>query len=278
MRDCAGGRACGFVACEKWGSTTVQFAHPWHVDSPERCFFYHKTTLPGLGEVGGSWDLRDCIDAYLGNIDFSGKRVLDVGAASGFLTFSMEQRGADVVSYDLDDGANWDIVPHYRLSIEEMAKEKAVHSDALLRLKRAYWLAHRLHGSKAKAFYGPVYDMPEQLGAFDIVMYGMIITHLRDPFQGLYMGARLCRDTLVVSSMFPEHDASIATWLPQPNNTDSIHMTGWWTPSIALVKQWLGVLGFDVVKIVESYPQVQASDFNGGKRKCQTLVARRKSR
>jgi len=32
--------------------------------------------VPGLGQVGGAWDLRDCIKAYLGNYDFNGKRVL----------------------------------------------------------------------------------------------------------------------------------------------------------------------------------------------------------
>jgi predicted nicotinamide N-methyase len=38
------------------------------------------------------------VDPYLGNFDFVGKRVLDVGAASGFLTFEMEKRGAEVVA------------------------------------------------------------------------------------------------------------------------------------------------------------------------------------
>ncbi len=67
--------------------------------------------IPGAGEVKGHWDLRDCIKPYLGDYDFKGKRVLDVGAASGFLTFSMEKQGADVVSFDMASGAQWDVVP-----------------------------------------------------------------------------------------------------------------------------------------------------------------------
>ena len=87
---------------------------PWTVERPEGARFYHRMTLPEIGEVDGYWDLRDCTDAYLGNYNFQGKRVLDVGAASGFLSFAMEERGAEVVSFDIDDGANWDIVPNFQ--------------------------------------------------------------------------------------------------------------------------------------------------------------------
>ena len=52
--------------------------------------------LPGLKKVGKGWDLRKTIDAYLGHFDFRGKRALDVGTASGFLTFEMERRGSGV--------------------------------------------------------------------------------------------------------------------------------------------------------------------------------------
>jgi hypothetical protein len=49
----------------------------------EECYFYHHMDLPGVGEVGSGWDLRPTVDAYLGNLDFRGKRVLDVGAQAG---------------------------------------------------------------------------------------------------------------------------------------------------------------------------------------------------
>ena len=67
--------------------------------------------LPGFGEVGKGWDLRKTIDDYLGHFDFRGKRVLDVGTASGFLTFEMEKRGAEVVSFDMASRAQWQLVP-----------------------------------------------------------------------------------------------------------------------------------------------------------------------
>ena len=55
--------------------------------------------------------LRKTIDDYLGNFDFRGKRVLDVGTATGFLSFEMEKRGAEVVSFDMASRAQWQLVP-----------------------------------------------------------------------------------------------------------------------------------------------------------------------
>ncbi len=77
----------------------------------DECFFYHHMDLPGVGEVGKGWDLRETIDDYLGHFDFRGKRVLDVGTASGFLTFEMEKRGAEVVSFDMASRTQRQLVP-----------------------------------------------------------------------------------------------------------------------------------------------------------------------
>jgi hypothetical protein len=87
------------------------YASPPAIENLADCYFYHSTDIPGHGFVRGEWDLRPGIDAYLGHFDFRGKRVLDIGAASGFLSFHMEKRGADVVSYDLSEKGAWDIVP-----------------------------------------------------------------------------------------------------------------------------------------------------------------------
>ena len=87
-----------------------------HVSPPQGlcladCDFYHSMSIPGVGEIVGLWDLRETVDDYLGRIDFAGKRVLEIGPASGFLTIEMERRGADVVAVELPDGVGWDFVP-----------------------------------------------------------------------------------------------------------------------------------------------------------------------
>jgi len=75
--------------------------------------------LPQIGLVHGNFDLRASIDEYLGPIEFAGQRVLEIGPASGFLTFAMEQRGAELVSVELPEDIPWDYVPYYHPLLDE---------------------------------------------------------------------------------------------------------------------------------------------------------------
>jgi len=245
---------------------------PWLVEALSECNFYHKIDLPGLGEVGGDWDIRGCAGAYLGNHDFSGKRVLDVGTASGFLTFEMEKRGAQVVSFDMDDGEKWDVVPHYKIQ-SDLPRIRNGLKHASRRLKNGYWLAHRLLGSKARVSYGNVYAMDDRLGQFDVVYYGMIIGHLRDVFQALYQGALRCRETMIVTSVLEKDEKPRATFTPHIDHPDRIY--AWWAMTTGAVSSMLNVLGFKTVDIVESNPLVDVRGHNKGPWKCQTVVANR---
>ena len=67
--------------------------------------------IPNHGKVEGDWDLRDGMINYLGNIDLQGATVLELGPASGFLTFEMELRGAQVTALEVLDDPGWDFVP-----------------------------------------------------------------------------------------------------------------------------------------------------------------------
>jgi hypothetical protein len=83
------------------------FAQPPDGVKFEDCDFYHTVEIPGRGVVHGQWDLRKHVDDYLGGYCFVGKRVLEIGPASGFLTFEMERRGADVVASKVPDEPGW---------------------------------------------------------------------------------------------------------------------------------------------------------------------------
>lgn len=229
---------------------TFQFAQPMNVADTTGCYFYHSMDVPGFGLQPGGWDLRQCAHQYLGNIDFKGKRALDMGAASGFLTFEMEKRGASVVSYDLNAGGDWDIVPHYRLrgQFKKMRADLDKSADAY---KRAYWLAHRVLNSKAQAFYGDVYHLPNELGEFDVSFFGMIFPHLQDPFQALYQGARLSKDAVVITGSFSKTERAEMTFRPSADDTSTFSIKGWWVLSIGCLRNMLGVLGFKIIDVVE---------------------------
>lgn len=116
------------------------YATPRHVIDKDQAIFYHTIDLPGE-TIRGQWDLRDSIDDYLGHVDVRGKRVLDVSTAGGFLTFALEARGAEVVSFDMASGSQWDIVPHTHPDFDVAERRRDVLTEAD-RVKAGYWYAH----------------------------------------------------------------------------------------------------------------------------------------
>ena len=115
---------------ETLDADSTGYATPWHVDGPEQCLFYHSMDLPGMGTQIGAWDLRNCTDSYLGYQDVRDRRVVDVGAASGFLSFEMEKRGASVVAFDVSlDVQEFaaDIIPrHDTVAVSGPTKEQVL--------------------------------------------------------------------------------------------------------------------------------------------------------
>ena len=115
------------------------YAAPKLVASLDECDFYHVMDIPGHGVVGEEWDLRQTASQYLGDVNFKGKRVLELGTASGFLCFHMEKEGAEVVAYDLSVDHPWDFPPLSQYDYESHVESYREHTN---RLNNAYWLAH----------------------------------------------------------------------------------------------------------------------------------------
>jgi SAM-dependent methyltransferase len=176
------------------------FAPPRVVTRPEDCFFYHTIDAPGYGTIPGEWDLRGHVDGYLGGTDLRGKRVLELGTASGFLCAEMERRGAEVVAFDLSDEHDGDLVPFARRPDPRAVADRR---GFVRRLNNGWWLVHRAFRSSARLVYGSVYDVPEAVGEVDVATFGSILMHLRDPFLALASAARLTREAVVVT----EHTA-----------------------------------------------------------------------
>ena len=249
----------------------VEYVTPLYVENPSECFFYHVMEMPGIGVVGDQWDLRATIDDYLGHFNFNNKCALDVGTASGFLTFEMEKRGASVVSVDLESGDQWDIVPFVKEDYD-LKQEIANRKGNLTQLKNGYWLAHRLLGSKARVYYGNIYELPKELGQFDVVVLGAILLHLRDPFKALQSACQLCNDTVIVTDIYYHSEAPTMLFVPDwdklaPRDT-------WWMISESCMHQMLRTLGFPYVTITQKehsilhHPTLKSI-------KCSTYVGRR---
>jgi SAM-dependent methyltransferase len=228
------------------------FAAPRFVASVDDCFFYHTMELPGLGVVRGQWDLRGRFDDYTGGVPVAGKSVLDVGTATGFLSFEAEKKGASsVVSFDLSDPRQQMFIPFkdkpYYCDYERFMAD---HAHEIERWKNGYWLCHRLLNSKAEVFYGDIFRLPPALGQFEVVIAGAVLEHLNDQITALASLARLTRETMVIVTPVLETEERIARLEPTADNPD--YDFTWWRYSIGAYREILRILGFRIDRISES--------------------------
>jgi len=263
------------------------YAETRSVSDLEACVFYHTMDLPGVGLVKGAWDLRAGAEDYLGGVNFSGKRALDVGTASGFLSWEMERRGAEVVAYDLSEQSqSWDLVPFGGAPDPTFAAER---SAGLGRLNNGWWLAHAALGSSAKVVYGSVYEMPPSIGQVQVAVFGAILLHLRDPFLALQRALFLTSEEVVITEpagraarvlgrlprrahlrlLSDPHLPPTVGFLPDPKT--GLPNETWWTLPPWTVARMLGVLGFDVTRV-----KFHSQTYEGRPCPMYTLVGRRR--
>jgi SAM-dependent methyltransferase len=227
------------------------YVTPLEVDATSDYTFYHVLDLPGHGTTEGEWDLRGHEAEYLGNVDLTGKRVLEIGPASGGLTFFMEKQGADVVAFDIAPDQDNDQVPYAGSDRAQLAAMFKKHISAV---NRGWWLAHHLLGSHAKLALGTVYELPLALGQFDVVTFNAVLLHLRDPFLALQRGLEMTTETVIVTDVFSGADSwrsrvlrrlapAHLTFLPDAKTGQP--QAAFWSLSPEIVQRMIGVLGFE---------------------------------
>ncbi len=225
------------------------YAAPRTVTDLANCYFYHTMDVPGHGLVSGEWDLRAGVDAYLGGVDLHGRRVLEIGTASGFLCFAMERRGADVVAFDLAPEQTPDLVPSPGVDPEQRGRD---HRQHLHKLTNAFWLCHRAFASRARVVHSNVYAVPESIGPVDVTTFGCVLLHLRDPFLALSSALRLTRQTAIVTEPVVIR-SRLKRWLRRllgpamlffPRGRPGEPETTWWILEPELIATFLRLLGF----------------------------------
>ena len=156
---------------------------------------------------------------------------------------------------------------HPEFDPECLVNELETH---ITRIKNAYWYVHRILKSKAKVYYGDIYNIPEQLGPFDVVMFGMVLPHLRDPFFALQSASRLSREWIIITQQAMNKSEPVMLFMPDCE-TRSDPIT-WWLMSDDCISRMLGVLGFKITSISRAnhYCFVRKR-----KEECTTYIARR---
>jgi O-methyltransferase len=214
------------------------------------CRFYHSVELPGGEVIAGPWDLRGREHEYLGNVDLGGRRVLELGPATGALTYYMERAGADVVSFDVGYDVSIDL--HPAPGNVDTRKLRLDHAQMIGETQNSWWYLHREYASKARMVYGDIYALPGDLGEYDVSVFAAILLHLRSPVAALEQAARHTRDTIIVTEPWAfgresMHD-NIMKIFPFG---ESGRWTLWWSISAGAVVQMLDAMGFRNVRVVE---------------------------
>ncbi len=153
----------------------------------------------------------------LDDIDFRGKKVLDIGCWDGLWSFEAERRGA----------------------AEVYATDFVRHRPH--RGQPTFRLAQKILGSKAR--YIPdlsVYDV-ERLGIrdFDVVLFCGVYYHLKHPLLALTRLRRVIRDgglILVEGETIPS-DRNIAEFYYHESYKNDV--SNWWIPSIRCLREWV---------------------------------------
>jgi SAM-dependent methyltransferase len=210
------------------------------------CHFYHCMDIPGVGPVQGDWDLRGRVDDYLGGVDLKGKRVLEVGPASGFLTFEMEQRGASVVCIELDPAIEWDHLPDVGADQAFRASRQRI----LERMRNGFWFAHEHFQSDAQVHYGHATALPDALGHFDVAVLASVLLHLRDPLRVVESCARLTDSIVVADIHCPEMDGTSSMRFRRSREPDT--KDTWWDIAPDLLVDFLKTLGVTQSQISHS--------------------------
>src|ERR1700730_9504353 len=220
------------------GTNEVKIAAPLDVLSVDDCYFYHVVDLPGHGVIDtlSSWDLRGRFTDYLGGFDIRGKSLLDVGVASGFISFEAERMGArEVYGFDVDGPERFNLVPYSEIPSES---PRSFYEKLL----RSYWFSHNAYGSSAKMIYGDIYKMAEQVPHVDVVLLAQILVHLERPLQAIAQAALAAKETLIIVDGSFEDERPLAVFI----GGDGAYFN-WYHHSVGFYRKFLPIVGFELI-------------------------------
>ena len=210
--------------------------------------WYHTLELPGGVVTPGWFDLR----RHVGRLpwpDVQGERCLDVGTYDGFYAFELERRGAaEVVATDIADHRDWDwpaaMRAHGGEALAALAGQKG----------RGFEIAKNALGSSVEKREINVYDLStEEVGAFDVVVCGDLLLHLRDPVRALEAMRSVCRGWFL---SVEQVSLGLTVRFPRRPTADLVFdetLCQWWVVNVAGHRRLVQSAGFQVVKTSPLY-------------------------
>lgn len=204
----------------------------------KKTWHYHTMKDRDGSEIWkGQYDLYALWENFGIPNDLHGQSILDIGTATGFFAFECERLGASpVVATELPDITSWD-------------SRKGVDYDGV-NIPAAnsvdFWDVHSRLASAVELFSSNISDPPtHSMGQYDWVIFGSLMTHVRDIMLALTNVHTLTRGRAVVISSYLPGDSNPCLHLIQTDRPFD-----WWVPTKPLVPLMLKAAGFS--RIVET--------------------------
>jgi hypothetical protein len=221
-----------------------------YVGNEADCLFYHTMDLADGRTLKGAIDLRGTEDAHLGNSDISGKRVLEFGGASGWLTSYIARSAREVVTLDMPIGREELSAPFAAFS---SANGLAGVRETQERIRRGWWLVKDHTGHLGKKVYGDLHNPPIDLGRFDVSVLPSTLMYVPVPLLVVQAAARVTEECIVITepviSSLPQAGEGlgpVALFAPNIGTDQPGH---WWRHSAAAISRMLMVAGFGNVSM-----------------------------
>lgn len=250
---------------------------PWALPEREDCFFYTCMDFPdGTSAEDANWDIRGRFPDYIGRYPLTGKTVLDVGTASGFLAFSAEEAGASqVTALDAMHAREFPRVPFLGSRFtEERARWIKDTEHYLNGLKRSFWYSWHKRVSAVDTIYAPAAQLWRWDRRFDVVLAGAIVEHMSDPVSFLGSIGRLAREAVIIA-FTPVIETEELRMEPMNGWDNSAYNYSWWRLSMGLYRRVFENMGF-IVERVEVEAEAVCNEYDPPVTvRHPTLIARR---
>jgi tRNA (mo5U34)-methyltransferase len=211
------------------------------VDLARQLTWYHTIDFGDGFIVKGAVDIRPHLHLY-GFPPLQGKRVLDVGRASGFFAFELERLGADVTAIELPPG-----IPKNLPGLPDGEPGAA-------RGRLDFFTAHALLRSSVKPVWLDIAAVsPTALGGeFDVVFAGSLLSHLSDPVRGLANLRSVCSGLCVIANPIGRFDHLLSRFVTRrlARLAPSSEATTWWIPNIPCLVEMARRAGFGDVRVM----------------------------
>jgi tRNA (mo5U34)-methyltransferase len=206
-------------------------------------YWYHRIELPH-GVVTPGWSPWQP-ERYRIPDDFTGKRVLDVGAWNGYWTFQALKRGArEVLAIDDFSDTMGYLDPGQRQGWEpfDLCREALGYDETRCQRREI-----------------SIYEInPEEHGQFDIIFLFGTFYHLRHPLLALELLADICTDEIYVESAilddYSPYRGGLGHGYPNqmlmefyPTNEYGNNPGNWWVPTLKCLANMLGAAGWPAV-------------------------------